>query len=159
MDQFTRRIIGFGVHVGDVHGAALCRMFNTAISSKGAPKYLSSDSDPLFLYHQWHANLRILGADEIKTVPYTPRSHPFIERLIGTIRHEYLDQVLFWNAVDLESKLELFKDYYNDLRTHTSLDGSTPSEISGDRLAQSASLHRYAWKKHCGGLVQLPATA
>jgi hypothetical protein len=33
MDQFTRRIIGFGVHVGDVHGAALCRMFNTATSS------------------------------------------------------------------------------------------------------------------------------
>ena len=32
MDQFTRRIIGFGVHAGDVDGVALCRMFNTAIS-------------------------------------------------------------------------------------------------------------------------------
>ena len=30
MDQFTRRIIGFGVHVGDVDGIALCRMFNEA---------------------------------------------------------------------------------------------------------------------------------
>ena len=57
MDQFTRRIIGFGVHAGDVDGVALCRMFNTAISSKGVPKYLSSDNDPLFLYHQWQANL------------------------------------------------------------------------------------------------------
>jgi hypothetical protein len=53
MDQFTRRIIGFGVHVGDVDGIALCRMFNSAIVSKGAPKYLSSDNDPRFLYHQW----------------------------------------------------------------------------------------------------------
>jgi transposase InsO family protein len=88
MDQFTRRIIGFGIHAGDVDGMALCRMFNTAISSQGAPKYLSSDNDPLFQYHQWQANLRILGIDEIKTVPYTPRSHPFIERLIGTIRRE-----------------------------------------------------------------------
>jgi putative transposase len=86
MDQFTRRIIGFSVHGGDVHGAALCRMFNTAISSRGAPKYLSSDNDPIFLYHQWHANLRILGSEEIKTIPYTPLSHPFVERLIGTIR-------------------------------------------------------------------------
>ena len=29
MDQFTRRIIGFGVHAGDVDGPSLCRLFNT----------------------------------------------------------------------------------------------------------------------------------
>lgn len=31
IDQFTRRIIGFGVHSGDVDGVTLCSMFNTAI--------------------------------------------------------------------------------------------------------------------------------
>jgi hypothetical protein len=31
MDQYTRRIIGFGVHAGKVDGVALCRMFNCAI--------------------------------------------------------------------------------------------------------------------------------
>jgi len=31
---------------------------------------------------------------EIKTVSYVPLSHPFVERLIGTIRREYLDQTL-----------------------------------------------------------------
>ncbi len=35
MDQFTRRVIGFGVHAGDVDGMALCRMFNKAISRMG----------------------------------------------------------------------------------------------------------------------------
>ena len=43
--------------------------------------------------------------DEIKTVPHVPLSHPFVERLIGTIRREFLDHVLFWNARDLERKL------------------------------------------------------
>jgi transposase InsO family protein len=95
MDQFTRRIIGFDVHAGDVDGVALCRMFNKAISTNDAPKHLSSYNDPLFLYHQWQANLRILGVDEIKTVPYTPISHPFIERLIGTIRREFLDHTRY----------------------------------------------------------------
>ncbi|MGB5261406.1 MAG: helix-turn-helix domain-containing protein [Gammaproteobacteria bacterium] len=52
MDLFSWRIIGFGVHAGDVDGVALCRMFNTAISTKSAPKYPSSDNDPLFLYHR-----------------------------------------------------------------------------------------------------------
>ena len=72
MDPFTQRIIGFGVHAGDVDGVTLCRMFNKAISTNDVAKHLSSDNDPLFLYHQWQANLRILGVDEIKSVPYTP---------------------------------------------------------------------------------------
>jgi hypothetical protein len=47
------------------------------------PKYLSSDHDPLYRFHQWQANLRVLEVTEIKTVPYVPLSHPFVERLIG----------------------------------------------------------------------------
>ncbi len=105
MDQFTRRIIGFGVHFGAVHGVALCRMFRRAISGQSLPKYLSSDRDPLYQFHQWQANLRVLEVKEIKTVPHVPISHPFIERLIGTIRREYLDQTLFWTSADLETKL------------------------------------------------------
>jgi putative transposase len=45
-------------------------------------------------------------------------SHPFVERLIGTIRREYLDHVLFWTAADLETKLSEFKNYYNRYRSH-----------------------------------------
>ena len=114
MDQFTRRIIGFGVHRGGVDGVALCRMFHRAIRGQGLPKYLSSDHDPLYRFHQWKANLRVLEVTEIKTVPYVPLSHPFVERLIGTLRREYLDQTLFWTTVDLDAKLTEFQHYYND---------------------------------------------
>src|SRR5262249_34333091 len=56
-------------------------------------------------FHQWKANLRVLDVTEIKTVPYAPLSHPFVERLIGTLRREYLDRILFWSTVDLAEKL------------------------------------------------------
>src|SRR5262249_42239124 len=72
MDQFTRRIVGFAVHRGVVDGVALCRMFNRVIQTQRLPKYLSSDHDPLYRYHQWQANLRVLEIQEIKTVPYVP---------------------------------------------------------------------------------------
>ena len=42
---------------------------------------------------------------EIKTVPYVPLSHPFVERLIGTIRREYLERILLPTCADLENKL------------------------------------------------------
>jgi len=159
MDQFTRRIIDFGVHVGDVDGVALCRMFNTAISTRGVPKYLSSDNDPLYQYHQWQANLRILDVDELKSIPYTPCSHPFIERLIGTIRREYLDHTLFWNAQDLERKLADFRQYYNRERVHQSLGGDTPAVLSGNPLPLRANLCNYSWLSHCNGLFQTPIAA
>src|SRR5499433_717591 len=74
MDLYTRRIIGFGIQAGVVDGTALRRMFNRAIRWQTVPKYLSSDHDPLYRFHQWGANLRILGVTEIKTVPYLPWS-------------------------------------------------------------------------------------
>jgi transcriptional regulator of met regulon len=98
MDQYTRRIIGFAVHAGNVDGPTLCRMFNHATSGQGWPKYLSSDNDPLFQYHRWKANLRVLEIEEIKSLPHVPMSHPFVERLIGSNRREMLDQTLFWTA-------------------------------------------------------------
>src|SRR6516165_8949473 len=100
-----RRIVGFGVHRGVVDGVALCRMFNRATRGHTPPRYLSSDHDPLYRFQQWQANLRILDVKEIKTVPDVPLSHPFVERLIGTIRRECLDRTLFWTVADLEMKL------------------------------------------------------
>jgi hypothetical protein len=73
-------------------------MFGRIVGRSAPPTRLSSDNDPLFAFHRWKANLRILEIAEIKTVPYVPLSHPFIERLIGTIRREFLDQVPFWGA-------------------------------------------------------------
>jgi putative transposase len=159
MDQFTRRIIGFGVHAGDVDGVTLWRMFNTAISTQRVPHYLSSDHDPLFRYHRWQANLRILEIKRIKSIPYTPISHPFVERLIGTIRREYLDCVFFWNAQDLERKLGTFLQYYNHTRAHQSLEGSAPADVSGEHLPPTAKLSNYSWISHCNGLFQTPIAA
>ena len=61
MDQYTRLIVGFGIHAGIVDGRALCRMFNKAILWKTVPRYLSSDHDPLYRFHQWQADVRVLG--------------------------------------------------------------------------------------------------
>jgi putative transposase len=155
MDQCTRRIVGFGVHRGVVDGVALCQMFNRAIGRQPGPTYLSSDHDPLYRFHQWQANLRILDVEAIKTVPYAPLSHPFVERLIGTIRREYLDRVLFWTAADLEMKLLDFQRYFNGHRTHAGLGGRIPEPRFGEDSAR-ASVNGYRWPVHCRGLYQTP---
>jgi len=157
MDQYTRRIIGFGLQAGAVDGIALCRMFNHAIRGhRLIPKYLSSDNDPLYRFHQWQANLRILDVTEIKTVPYVPSSHPFVERLIGTVRRECLDRTLFWTTADLENKLLDFKTYFNHHRTHTAREGRPPDDALP---RQVANLQSYRWESHCRGLYETAIAA
>jgi transposase InsO family protein len=159
MDQFTRRLVGFGVQCGAVTGADVCRMFNAASCGQAVPRHLSTDHDPLFEAHRWTANLRILEIDEIKTVPHAPLSHPFVERLIGTVRREFLDQVLFWNGRDLERKLADFQTYYNAARGHTSLAGQTPLAFASGYTVLPADMNHVRWVSHCSGLVELPVAA
>jgi len=83
-------------------------------------------------------------------------SHPFIERLIGTIRRECLDQLLFWTATDLETKLTAFKSYYNRHRSHAALKGKTPIETPE---STGADFKGYRWQTHCRGLFQTPIAA
>ena len=91
MDVFTRRVVGFGVERATIDGVCACRMFNHATDDPPLPKHLSTDHDALSRFHRWLANLRDLEIEEVKSVPCTPVSHANMERLIGTIRREYLD--------------------------------------------------------------------
>ena len=159
LDIFTRRIIGFGVDRAYIDGVSVCRMFNDAIAGQPLPKHISTDHDPLFRFHRWLANLRVLEIEEIKSVPYAPVSHPFVERLIGTIRREFLDRTFFWNAVDLARKLDEFQHYYNAYRVHRGLDGFTPAQRAGAPSPARATLDRYGWRAHCRGLFQTPVPA
>jgi hypothetical protein len=78
MDQFTRRIIGFGIHCGTVDGPSLCLMFQRAIQGPSLPKYLSTDNDPLYQFHQWQAKPSSVGGGGNQYVPYVPLSHPLL---------------------------------------------------------------------------------
>ena len=154
MDVFTRRLVGFAVERAPIDGVTVCRMFQHAFADQPLP--VSTDHDRLFRFLRWLANLRVLEIDEIKSVPYAPVSHPFVERLIGTVRREFLDRVFFWNALDLGRKLGNFKDYYNAHRVHRSLGATTPAERAGASFRTSADLDHVVWQQHCHGLFHIP---
>ena len=99
------------------------------------------------------ANLRILEVEELKSVPSAPISHPFVERLIEAIRREYLDLTLIWNSVILHRKLERFGAYYNGVRVHRSLNGTTPANRGGTPASSAANLTHYVRESHCDGLL------
>jgi hypothetical protein len=90
--------------------------------------------------------MRVGGSRLTKAEPYVPLSHSFVERLIGTVRMEYLDRTLFWTTVGLENKLLEFRDYFNSYRAHHSLEGNTRQEATTtgreSNLRSMATSHR-----------------
>ena len=131
MDIFTRRIVGFGVARAHISGISMW-MFNHAIAGQRLPKPIDSNNDPHFRFHRWLAYLRVLDADEIKSVPPCSRVTS-VQRKAD--RHESPrtsgSRVLFWNTVNLTRKLNAFGDHCNALRIHRTLDGSTPAQRAG----------------------------
>jgi hypothetical protein len=80
----------------------------------------------------------------------------FVERLIGTIRREYVDHTLFWTATDLENKLRLFQGYFNRQRVHSGLRGRLPDPAE---RTTPLNFDSYRWQQHCHGLYQTPTAA
>ena len=90
---------------------------------------------------------------------YTPIPHPFIERVIGTCRREVLDRTLFWNARDLQNKLDDFKQYYNAQCLHMSISCHTPANKADNIEKPVLDINHYRRIRHCQGLFDLPVAA
>jgi transposase InsO family protein len=159
MDQYSRKIIGFATVKGPASGVDLCVMFNRILGSLKPPKHLSHDNDPLFKFERWIANMSIFRIDEIASVPGVPWSHPFVERLIGTVRREFIDRTLFWNQVDLERKLSAYQQYFNSSRVHQGIEGRRPSAKYSDTESVTTNADHLQWRSHCNGLFVMPEVA
>jgi transposase InsO family protein len=159
MNVFTLHSIGFAVEPAPVDGASVRQMLSRTIAGRRLSKRVRTDRGPLFRFHRGLADMRILEIAEIESAPYTPDSHPMVERLIGTIRREYLDRVFFWNATDQRRKLDEFKDYCNAARVHRGLAGDTPAQRAGLRSPSPVALLQCGRLQHCRGLLQVSIAA
>jgi transposase InsO family protein len=71
--------------------------------------------------------LRAMGIRDKPTAPASPWQNGFAERLIGSIRRECLDHIVVLGEAHLRRILRSYARYYNDIRTHRSLDKDAPT--------------------------------
>ena len=90
-----------------------------------APRYLLRDRDSIYGQH-FRQRVRNMGIEEIITAWRSPWQNPYVERLIGSIRRECFDHVIVLNEKHLQKILASYFEYYNNSRTHLSLDRNSP---------------------------------
>jgi transposase InsO family protein len=70
--------------------------------------------------------LRAMGIRDRPITPASPWQNAFAERLIGSIRRECVDHVIVLGEAHLRRVLKSYADYYNNFRTHRSLNKDAP---------------------------------
>jgi len=97
-----------------------------------APQYLIRDRDGVY-GEIFIRRLRSMGIRDRPTAPRSPWQNGYAERLIGSIRRECIDHIIVLGERHLRHVLHSYMDYYNEVRTHLSLNKDAPVSRSVQR--------------------------
>jgi len=129
IDHFSRKVVACcpleGPNAGWVVGA-----MEEAFIQHGSPKHLITDQEGVFisdafreLLIPWDVNHRFGAVGKHGSIAVT-------ERVIRTLKYEWLTRVPLIKGLDhLSQLLADFADYYNAWRPHTTLNGAVPELI------------------------------
>ncbi|MDB5604641.1 MAG: Integrase, catalytic region, partial [Bradyrhizobium sp.] len=99
----------------------VARQITEAFPWDEAPHYLIRDRDRIYASVVTR-RLRAMGIRDKPTAPASPWQNGVAERLIGSIRRECVDHIIVLGEVHLRQILQSYARYYNNIRTHRSLD-------------------------------------
>jgi transposase InsO family protein len=103
----------------------IARQLTEAFPWDEAPRYLIRDRDRIYGAIVTR-RMRAMGIRDKPTAPASPWQNGFAERLIGSIRRECVDHFIVLGEAHLRRILRAYAGYYNDIRTHWSLDKDSP---------------------------------
>jgi transposase InsO family protein len=103
----------------------VARQITEAFPWNEAPRYLIRDRDRVYGVAVMH-RLRAMGIRDKPIAAGSPWQNGFAERLIGSIRRGWLDHVVVLGEAHLRRVLTKYATYYNELRTHRSLNKDAP---------------------------------
>lgn len=133
IDEYTRECLAIDV-AGSICSSRVIEALAKLVSLHGAPKYLRSDNGPEFVSR---AVLRWLSATNIETIaidPGKPWQNGSNESFNGKFRDECLSMQWFKNRTDAKILIETFRQEYNRIRPHSSLNMLTPFEFKQQLL-------------------------
>jgi transposase InsO family protein len=123
----------------------IARQLTEAFPWDEPPGYLIRDRDCIYGTIVT-SRIRAMGIRDKPIAPASPWQNGFAERLIGSIRRECLDHFIVLGEAHLRRILRAYAIYYNDIRTHRSLDKDVPISRPVQRTGSISS------RKVLGGL-------
>jgi len=104
----------------------IARQLTEAFPWNETPRYLIRDRDRIY-GEVARRRIRAMGIRDKPIAPASPWQNGFAERLIGSIRSECVDHFIILGEAHLRRILRAYARYYNDVRTHRSLNKDAPA--------------------------------
>jgi putative transposase len=127
VDVFTRECLAFEVDTS-LGGERVKRVLEKLSAERGAPEGIVVDNGPEFISRvvdEW-AYRRGVVLEFIR--PGKPTDNAFVERFHGSYRNECLSEHYFLSLQEARAVTEVWRNEYNAIRPHRSLDGLSPDE-------------------------------
>jgi transposase InsO family protein len=119
-----REILWIGT-TADPNADWIARQLTEAFGWEEAPQFIIRDRDRAY-GNIVVRRLRAMGIRDRPTSPRSPWQNGYCERLIGSIRRDCLDHVVVFGEQHLRHLLRSYANYYNQTRTHLSLNKDSP---------------------------------
>ncbi len=110
-------------------------------------RFLVRDRDAIY-DETFRRQVTALNIQEVPTAPRSPWQNAYAERVVGSIRRECLNHLIVLGERHLRRILRSYVDYYNETRTHMSLNKDAPEGRPVQRPNQGKVIER----KQVGGL-------
>ncbi len=138
LGHHRRRILSFAV---TSHPTAewIARQITDAFPWNEAPRHLIRDRDAVY-GQVVTRRLKTMGIRDRPTASRSPWQNGDVERLIGSIRRECLDHFVVFGEAHLRRIVTAYVSYYNELRTHLSLNKDTPIHRPIQRIGRIMSV-------------------
>ncbi|WP_234637323.1 IS3 family transposase [Delftia tsuruhatensis] len=128
VDEYTRECLAIDV-AGAIRSKRVIEVLSRLVSLHGAPLFMRSDNGPEFVSQ---AILEWISASGIATVlndPGKPWQNGTDESFNGKFRDECLSIEWFRSRREAAALIEAWRNHYNEVRPHSSLQYLTPAEF------------------------------
>jgi transposase InsO family protein len=147
IDHFSRKVVACWPLEGSNAGWVVEAM-EEAFAQHGAPRHLISDQEKVFISDAFQELLILWDVQQRFGAVGKHGSIAVTERVILTLKYEWLKRVPVIRDLDhLSQLLQDFTIYYNDYRGHATLGGAVPSVIH----------HGEQWNKPVKSAKKLPS--
>ena len=133
-----RRLVTIGVTTNPT-AEWIAGQVTDAFPWDGAPSHLLRDRDGAF-GPAYTRRIRAMRIRDHPTVQRPPWQNGHVERLIGSIRRESLDHLVVFDEAQLRRILRNYASYYNQVRTHLSLNKNAPDFRRSQKLGPIAAI-------------------
>lgn len=140
-----RRVLHFNV-TEHPSAAWTAQQLVEAFPEDTAPRYLLRDRDQIY-GADFRQRMHGMNIEQVIMAFHSPWQNAYVERLIGSIRREYLDHSIVLGERHLRRILRTYFDYYQRSRTHLSLakDAPEPRPVQPPESGEVVQISQVRW--------------